>query len=105
MLCAKETRFVEWASEKWDHRCKAVTKSLFPRARTSLYLAVSPTSRKEIKKSVKWPTSPIFRGQKVEFLHPSERFIFTSLIRGLPVHFQGFLGQESQFILRQPVYC
>lgn len=50
MLGAKDTHFVEWASEKWDHRCKAMTKSLFPGARISLYLVVFPTSRKETKK-------------------------------------------------------
>lgn len=105
MLGSKDTHFVEWASEKWDHRCKAMTKSLFPGARISLYLVVFPTSRKETKKSVKCPKSLISREQQVEFLHQSQRFIFTSLTRGLPVHFQSFLGQESQFILRQTVYC
>lgn len=82
-------------------------KSLFLGARTPPpYLEVSSTTRKETKKSIKLPKSLIPRGWQVEFLHQRQRFIFTtSLTRGLPVHFQGFLEQESQFILRQPVYC
>lgn len=84
MFCAKDTHFVEWASEKWDHTCKAMTKSLFPGARTSLYLAVSPTTRKETnKKSEKWPKSLVLRGSQWNsstevrglLLHPSQEVI------------------------------
>lgn len=44
--------------------------------------------------------------QQVEFLHQSQTFMFTaSFTSGLPVCLQGFQGQGSQFILRQPVQC